>query len=69
MILSNIRLLEDVEPYAQGECIKAYIQRDGKAEPWSGGGLLLYPEEYELVVSNSQFDKLLAGISPHSDKV
>lgn len=55
----NIRLKEDVGPYEAGECIKAVLEDDGMARPWSGGGMVLYPEEFDIVISEDVFNKLL----------
>jgi hypothetical protein len=60
-MLYNIRLLEDIEDvYRKGECIKAYIdEEDGRAYPWSGTGIEIYPEQYHIIMPGLVFDKLL----------
>lgn len=61
--LLNIRLLTQVEQLGvslrPGQCMKAYIFENGMARVYKYPKIQLYPEEYEVVLSESVFDKLL----------
>ncbi len=60
--LYNIRLKVDASPFHKGECVKAYISSaTGTAHPWSAGHVVLYADEYEIVIPDRTFAELLEG--------
>lgn len=49
----TVRIVEDIDDvYRKGEYIKVKIDDDGKVYPWSGGGMEIYPDEFQFKVAD-----------------